>query len=98
MQERLLARGQTSARTDDNLQTIKKRFVTFTNQTIPVIEYYEKQKKVARVLLFYFIFLFSPLPRLLTPLKCETQIDANRNADAVYADVRKAIAGVLPQK
>lgn len=49
LESRLLARGETSARADDNLATIKKRFVTFTGQTIPVVEYYEKQHKVARI-------------------------------------------------
>jgi UMP-CMP kinase len=49
MLERLLQRGQTSGRTDDNIETIKKRFRTFVQQTIPVIEYYEKQNKVRRV-------------------------------------------------
>eukprot|EP00026_Physarum_polycephalum_P013775 Phypoly_transcript_14215.p1 GENE.Phypoly_transcript_14215~~Phypoly_transcript_14215.p1 ORF type:complete len:134 (-),score=20.15 Phypoly_transcript_14215:14-415(-) len=49
MEERLLARGVTSARTDDNIASIKKRFVTFIQQTLPVIDYYEKKSKVARI-------------------------------------------------
>jgi adenylate kinase family enzyme len=35
---RLLERGQTSGRSDDNLATIKKRFRTFREQTMPVLE------------------------------------------------------------
>eukprot|EP00966_Prymnesium_polylepis_P023800 548404-Prymnesium_polylepis.1 len=35
LQERLLARGQTSGRTDDNIESIKKRFVTFKNESMP---------------------------------------------------------------
>uniref|UniRef100_A0A7S4MXG1 UMP-CMP kinase n=1 Tax=Prymnesium polylepis TaxID=72548 RepID=A0A7S4MXG1_9EUKA len=41
LQERLLARGQTSGRTDDNIESIKKRFVTFKNESMPVIDYYK---------------------------------------------------------
>ena len=48
MQERLLKRGETSGRSDDNIDTIKKRFDTFTNQSLPVIEHYEKLGKVHR--------------------------------------------------
>ena len=45
MQARLLKRGETSGRSDDNAETIKKRFDTFTNQSLPVITHYEKQGK-----------------------------------------------------
>ncbi|KAJ1638514.1 adenylate kinase [Pavlovales sp. CCMP2436] len=38
MCERLLERGLTSGRSDDNLQTIQKRFCTFREQTMPVLE------------------------------------------------------------
>ena len=38
MCERLLDRGQTSGRSDDNLETIQKRFRTFREQTVPVLE------------------------------------------------------------
>ena len=43
MTERLLKRGETSGRVDDNEETIKKRLQTFHNQTKPVIDYYSKQ-------------------------------------------------------
>lgn len=49
MQERLLSRGQVSARIDDNIQSIKKRFVVFVNQTSEVVNYYDKQGKVVRI-------------------------------------------------
>ncbi|VDP69510.1 unnamed protein product [Echinostoma caproni] len=49
MQERLLKRGQTSGRVDDNEETIKKRFHTFNESTKPVLDYYEKQNKLIRV-------------------------------------------------
>ena len=38
MEERLLERGKTSGRSDDNIDTIKRRFRTFTSQSVPVIE------------------------------------------------------------
>ncbi|XP_048587761.1 adenylate kinase isoenzyme 5 isoform X3 [Nematostella vectensis] len=49
MQERLLKRAETSGRPDDNIETIKKRFVTFLEKTVPVVEHYEKQSKAHRV-------------------------------------------------
>ena len=49
MKERLLKRGETSGRVDNNEKTIAKRLETFEAQTIPVIEYYESQNKVKKV-------------------------------------------------
>jgi adenylate kinase family enzyme len=40
MEERLLKRGQTSGRADDNAETIRKRFKTFVEQSKPVIDHY----------------------------------------------------------
>ena len=50
MKQRLLKRGETSGRADDNEESIRKRFVTYREQTMPVIEHYEKVGKVAKVL------------------------------------------------
>ena len=36
-------------RTDDNEQTIKKRFDTYSRQTLPVLEYYSKQEILHKV-------------------------------------------------
>ena len=47
MQERLL--GRQEGRTDDNIETIRKRFRVFKESSMPVVEYYEKQGKVARI-------------------------------------------------
>jgi len=61
MQQRLLKRGESSGRTDDNIESIKKRFHTFKDQTMPVIEFYGKQNKVHKVscvLFFAFFFVF----------------------------------------
>lgn len=49
MLERLLERGKTSGRDDDNIESIKKRFRTFIETSMPVVEYFEKQSKVVRV-------------------------------------------------
>ncbi|CAD6636058.1 BAH_G0032520.mRNA.1.CDS.1 [Saccharomyces cerevisiae] len=49
MLERLLERGKTSGRSDDNIESIKKRFNTFKETSMPVIEYFETKSKVVRV-------------------------------------------------
>jgi UMP-CMP kinase len=49
MKERLLNRGKTSGRIDDNEESIKKRFKTFVETSMPVVEYFEKQNKVVKV-------------------------------------------------
>lgn len=49
MVTRLLERGKTSGRVDDNEETIKKRLETFHSITQPVIDYYEGQKKVVTI-------------------------------------------------
>lgn len=41
LEKRLLHRGQFSGRSDDNLESIKKRLVVFHGQTEPVISYFE---------------------------------------------------------
>ncbi|ODV96877.1 hypothetical protein PACTADRAFT_39710 [Pachysolen tannophilus NRRL Y-2460] len=49
MLTRLLKRGETSGRSDDNVESIKKRFKTFVETSMPVVEYYGKQNKVIQV-------------------------------------------------
>lgn len=44
--KRLMERGKTSGRSDDNdASIIHKRFLVYTNETAPVAEYYKKQHK-----------------------------------------------------
>ena len=43
--ERLINRGKTSGRADDNAETIKKRLDVYNTQTAPLIEWYEKEGK-----------------------------------------------------
>ncbi|KAF8880647.1 adenylate kinase-domain-containing protein [Infundibulicybe gibba] len=46
---RLLERGKTSGREDDNEESIKKRFHTYKLDTAPVIEYYTKLGQVVEI-------------------------------------------------
>lgn len=46
---RLLERGKTSGRADDNLETIKERLVVYHDQTRPVDDYYELMDKYVRI-------------------------------------------------
>lgn len=50
MQRRLLQRGITSGRSDDNLESIVKRFRTFVETSMPVVEYFESQDRVIKIL------------------------------------------------
>lgn len=47
--DRLLKRGQTSGRSDDNLETIQKRLEVYELQTAPVSDFYKKLGKYAAV-------------------------------------------------
>jgi len=46
---RLLERGKTSGREDDNAESIKKRFNTYKQTTMPVIKHYEALGRVAEI-------------------------------------------------
>lgn len=49
MLERLLERGKTSGRADDNLDSIKLRFRTFVEQSLPVVEHFAQQGILRKV-------------------------------------------------
>jgi len=49
LERRLLSRGLTSGRSDDNLATAKKRFQTFHAATMPIVDHYSKLNKLVRV-------------------------------------------------
>ena len=49
MLERLLNRGKTSGRADDNIESIKKRFRTFVETSMPVVNEFEEQNRVVKV-------------------------------------------------
>jgi adenylate kinase family enzyme len=60
MEDRLLKRGETSGRSDDNSETIQKRFKTFTDKTLPVVQHYDsinKLRKVCTCFVFYYFCL-----------------------------------------
>jgi len=63
--DRCLSRGQAgSGRADDNMESLKKRFDTYLNDTMPIIKHYDALNLVRR-------------------------IDATRNAEEVFQDVKK---------
>ncbi|EGR34108.1 hypothetical protein IMG5_023220, partial [Ichthyophthirius multifiliis] len=49
MTKRVMKRSQGSGRSDDNLESLKKRFKTFRDETLPVVEYYKKTGHVVVV-------------------------------------------------
>lgn len=49
MLQRLLERGKTSGREDDNVESIKKRFRTFEETSMPVVDMYREQGKLVEV-------------------------------------------------
>lgn len=49
MTERCLKRAETSNRSDDNADTIKKRVQNYFDQSLPVVDYYKKFGKVRRI-------------------------------------------------
>lgn len=49
LERRLLSRGMTSGRSDDNLEAARKRFVTFKEITMPVVAHFEALNKLRRV-------------------------------------------------
>lgn len=46
---RLINRGKTSGRADDNEETIKKRLVTYHSQTAPLIDWYKADGKYTHI-------------------------------------------------
>ncbi|KAF5829810.1 adenylate kinase-domain-containing protein [Dunaliella salina] len=49
MEKRLLKRGETSGRSDDNAEAIRKRFKTFVNESLPVKGHYESMGRAYTV-------------------------------------------------
>jgi len=47
--DRLIKRGETSGRSDDNLETIKKRLEVYENKTAPVSNFYKNKNKYAAI-------------------------------------------------
>lgn len=49
MLQRLMERGKTLGRADDNVELIKKRFQVFVDTLMPVVDYFDKQGRVVKV-------------------------------------------------
>jgi UMP-CMP kinase len=49
MTGRLLERAKTSGRNDDNLEIIRKRFKTFRDESMPIVDMYEKKGLVKTI-------------------------------------------------
>ncbi|KAJ1548646.1 hypothetical protein HK405_001324 [Cladochytrium tenue] len=49
LEARLLERGKTSGRADDNIETIKKRFQTFMDQSVPAVAHFEESGRVITI-------------------------------------------------
>ncbi len=49
MLDRLLERGKTSGRSDDNVESIRKRFLTYEQSTRPIIEHFRNIGKIREV-------------------------------------------------
>jgi adenylate kinase len=49
MEARIMERAKTSGRSDDNLESLKKRFDTYQNETKPVIELFESKNLIKKI-------------------------------------------------
>ena len=49
MERRLIERGKDSGRSDDNIESIRKRFKTYITETMPIIESFREVGKVSHV-------------------------------------------------
>lgn len=49
MTTRIMERAKTSGRTDDNLETLQKRFNQFKTGQMPIIEKYQQKGKVQKI-------------------------------------------------
>lgn len=49
LKKRLLARGESSGRADDNVETVLKRFDTFEKESLPVVECLERLGMVSSI-------------------------------------------------
>jgi len=49
MISRIIERSKTSGRNDDNIESLKKRFATFRNETMPIVDFYDKDGKCRKI-------------------------------------------------
>lgn len=96
MVKRLMKRGETSGRSDDNEETIKKRLDLYYKATEPVIAFYEKRGIVRKVRMTAGRKKKSHKWNrnesfLLLPCPCLTQVDSELPVDEVFGQVSKVI-------
>ena len=82
MLKRLLKRGETSGRIDDNVESIRKRFHTFIDTSMPVIEYFDKAGKVAQDL------------RVTSPLAMSTASPARAGREDGHLNLTLSTKGI----
>lgn len=88
MLERLRRRGETSRRVDDNEDTIRKRLVTFSLSTLPVVQHYQRLGKLRLV----------GVPTILRTHTCsplQLQVNADQMVDKVYREVKEIFQELL---
>lgn len=49
LEERILKRASTSGRSDDNIESLRKRFTTFQEETCEVIKFFQERQAVERI-------------------------------------------------
>ena len=49
MVSRIMERSKTSGRNDDNIESLKKRFVTFKKETMPIVDFYSTLSKTKKI-------------------------------------------------
>lgn len=49
MIDRIMERAKTSGRNDDNIDSLKKRFNTFRNETMPIVDMYDAKGQTRKI-------------------------------------------------
>jgi adenylate kinase family enzyme len=49
LEQRILGRAKYSGRSDDNVESLRKRFVTYKEETMPIVDVFRKEGKVVDV-------------------------------------------------
>ena len=92
MTERLLKRGQSSGRVDDNVETIKKRLDTFHKHSKPVIDAYASKCACVSSATFFSLKVTKTVQVFIAFL--HLQIPAERSVDDIFADVCAALGSM----
>ena len=76
-------------RVDDNIETIKKRFKTFVESSLPVIEYYNSKDKVKKVLMNFYLARGTPIALWWCIVWCDL-CQIHKNPCMIYLCVNQA--------